>query len=107
MNKKWIINANIVMENKIITNGFLEMSEGKITVIDQMANCPSFALRENVIDCQQKGYIIPGMIDIHIHGAVGHDFMDANHICYSKIAKYLASEGVTGFFGYNDDRSYV
>ncbi len=97
MNKKWIINANIVMENKIITNGFLEMSEGKITVIDQMANCPSFALRENVVDCQQKGYIIPGMIDIHIHGAVGHDFMDANYIYYAKIAQYLASEGVTAF----------
>ncbi|WP_369380921.1 N-acetylglucosamine-6-phosphate deacetylase [Lysinibacillus fusiformis] len=97
MNKKWIINANIVMENKIITNGFLEMSKGKITVIDQMANCPSFALRENVVDCQQKGYIIPGMIDIHIHGAVGHDFMDANYIYYSKIAQYLASEGVTAF----------
>jgi len=97
VNKKWIINANIVMENQIITNGFLEMSDGKIIVIDQMANCPSFLVRENVINCQQKGYIIPGMIDIHIHGAVGHDFMDANHIYYSKIAQYLASEGVTAF----------
>lgn len=97
MNKIWIINANIVMENQIINNGFLVMSEGKITVIDHMANCPTLALIENVIDCQQRGYIIPGMIDIHIHGAVGHDFMDADYICYSRIAKYLASEGITAF----------
>lgn len=59
MNNKWIINANIVMEDQIINNGFLEMSEGKITGIDQMANCPSLALRENVIDCQQKALSSP------------------------------------------------
>ncbi|MEE3807435.1 MULTISPECIES: N-acetylglucosamine-6-phosphate deacetylase [Lysinibacillus] len=97
MNKIWIINANIVLENQILNNGFLEMSGGKITVIDQMDNCPSLASIENVIDCQLKGYIIPGMIDIHVHGALGHDFMDADQICYSKMAKYLASEGITAF----------
>lgn len=30
MNKIWIINANIVLENQILNNGFLEMSGGKL-----------------------------------------------------------------------------
>lgn len=97
MNNTWIINANIVLENQILKNGFLEILDGKITVIDLMENCPQVASIENVIDCRLEGYIIPGMIDIHVHGALGYDFMDADHNCYSKIAKHLASEGVTAF----------
>lgn len=97
MNSTFIINANIVLENQILNNGFLELLDGKIAEIDIMENCPQLASIENVIDCRLEGYIIPGMIDIHVHGALGHDFMDADHICYSKIAKHLASEGVTAF----------
>ncbi|WP_433595639.1 N-acetylglucosamine-6-phosphate deacetylase [Lysinibacillus xylanilyticus] len=97
MNKTWIIHANIVMEDGIIANGFLQMVDGKITVIDQMNNCPSLTSADTIFDCQHQGYIIPGMIDIHVHGAMGHDFMDGAPVNYAKIAKYLASEGVTAF----------
>lgn len=93
----WIIHANIVMENSIVANGFLQITDKKITGIGQMENCPLLSGAEKIIDCQQQGYIIPGMIDIHIHGAVGCDFMDGDVLSYAKIAKYLASEGVTSF----------
>ncbi|MFJ8089391.1 N-acetylglucosamine-6-phosphate deacetylase [Lysinibacillus sp. NPDC095746] len=97
MNKTWIIHANIVMEEGILTNGFLQMVDGKIAVIDEMNNCPPLTSADNIIDCQQQGYIIPGMIDIHVHGALGHDFMDGVPANYAQIAKHLASEGVTAF----------
>lgn len=42
-------------------------------------------------------YVIPGLVDIHIHGAVGCDFSDGNSEGLSKIAKYLHSCGVTSF----------
>lgn len=99
MDKKitYIIHANIVMEDYILSNGFLQITDKKITKIDSMINYPSPAGAEEIIDCQQQGYIIPGMIDIHVHGAVGYDFMDGDIKSYEKIAKHLASEGVTAF----------
>ena len=42
-------------------------------------------------------YVIPGLVDIHIHGAVGCDFSDGDAKGLSKIAEYLHSCGVTSF----------
>ncbi len=43
-----------------------------------------------------KGFrVIPGLIDIHLHGAVGHDFMEGTSEALSAIAAYEAKEGIT------------
>ena len=42
-------------------------------------------------------YVIPGLVDIHIHGAMGCDFSDGSAEGLFKIAKYLRSCGVTAF----------
>ena len=41
------------------------------------------------------GYVIPGLIDVHLHGAMGQDFCDASDEGIAKIARYEASCGVT------------
>ena len=41
--------------------------------------------------------VIPGLCDVHNHGNSGEDFSDGNYDGLVKIAKYLASEGVTSF----------
>lgn len=41
--------------------------------------------------------MIPGLVDVHIHGAKGHDFCDANTDGLSDIAAYLYSCGFTSF----------
>ena len=41
--------------------------------------------------------VIPGLCDVHNHGNSGEDFSDGNYEGLIKIAKYLASEGVTSF----------
>lgn len=43
--------------------------------------------------------IMPGMIDIHIHGGGGSDFCDATPEALDTISRYLAKRGVTGFCG--------
>jgi N-acetylglucosamine-6-phosphate deacetylase len=40
---------------------------------------------------------MPGLIDLHVHGAQGHDVMDASPEAVNGIAQALAAEGVTGF----------
>lgn len=47
-----------------------------------------------VIDA--KGcYVIPGLIDIHFHGCVGHDFCDATQEALTAMAEYELKNGVT------------
>jgi len=40
-------------------------------------------------------YAIPGLIDLHIHGCVGHDFSDTDARGLSDMARYLAKNGIT------------
>ena len=40
-------------------------------------------------------YLLPGMIDMHLHGCVGADFCDGTMEALQKIAEYEASIGVT------------
>lgn len=40
-------------------------------------------------------YVIPGLIDIHIHGCMRHDFSDAEPEALCQMAKYQAANGIT------------
>lgn len=42
-------------------------------------------------------YMLPGRIDLHIHGAGGADVMDATPEALDQVRQTLAAEGVTGF----------
>lgn len=39
-------------------------------------------------------YALPGLVDIHFHGAVGHDFCDADEAGLQAIADFEASKGI-------------
>lgn len=87
-----IRDISIVTSTKIIEKGYLSFEDGLIKNIgegDYLGNEESIS---------KPGLIaFPGFIDIHIHGSVGIDFMDAKEEDYSKIADSLYEEGVTTF----------
>lgn len=41
--------------------------------------------------------VIPGLIDLHSHGAMGADFSDGDYEGLKRMAAYLAKQGVTAF----------
>jgi len=41
--------------------------------------------------------VYPGFVDVHIHGAVGVDTLDATADDLHRVARFLAAEGVTGW----------
>ena len=43
--------------------------------------------------------ILPGFVDIHIHGGGGGDFSDGTTEAFDNISEYLAKNGVTSFCG--------
>ncbi|MDP0562618.1 MAG: N-acetylglucosamine-6-phosphate deacetylase [Candidatus Endonucleobacter sp. (ex Gigantidas childressi)] len=83
----------IFTEGKIIANAFIEISNGLIVSIgDRPINSYS------VVDLG-GGKIVPGFIDIHIHGSGGCDVMDASYEALNTISLAIAANGVTGFLG--------
>ncbi len=42
-------------------------------------------------------YVIPGLIDIHVHGANGFDTMDASAQAIQEIGRFVARHGVTSY----------
>ena len=49
-------------------------------------------------DLDAKGsYLIPGLVDIHTHGAVGEDFSDGRPEGLQPMADYYAAHGVTSY----------
>ena len=48
---------------------------------------------EEIVDAG-GAYALPGLVDIHFHGAVGHDFCDADEAGLQAVADFEASKGV-------------
>ena len=82
-------NANIFTEGRFQLGSF-RVVDGKFTEI--LASVPA----EDGIDLE-GAVVIPGLIDVHNHGNSGADFSDGEYEGIEKMAKYLASCGVTSF----------
>ncbi len=87
-----LTNLTIVTPNRIIPRGFVRIENGTIVQIGE----GEYRGDEETTD-RADLIAFPGFIDIHIHGSVGIDFMDAKAEDYPKIAKSLYEEGVTTF----------
>ena len=81
------VNAKLVFPHELLENGVLAVENGTI-----VANSTS----EASVDCTGK-YIIPGLIDIHVHGAGGADAMDATPESLAIIAATLLQQGTVAF----------
>jgi N-acetylglucosamine-6-phosphate deacetylase len=93
----WFIhNVNIVLEDGVV-NGSVFVQDGKITkIITQGDNEAAEASdAQSAID-GQGGWLLPGFIDVHVHGGFGADFMDASRESFDMITKFHASQGTTG-----------
>lgn len=85
-----ILNANLIKDHALV----VEEGEIKAIVPDSMAvhHLPAEELR-----FAETAYLVPGFIDLHVHGAAGHDVMDAQEKSLQAISAALAREGVTGY----------
>ncbi len=86
-------NAQVFLSGRFETAGF-ETENGRFTRVftDEEAARPDAAARD-----LQGAYVIPGLVDIHIHGALGSDFSDGDCTGLKRMAAYLLSRGITSF----------
>lgn len=81
-------------EYEILPNAAVHIQNQRIQEIFQDPQ-PKFSARH--IHFPANYHLIPGRIDMHIHGARGADIMDATPAALDQIRAALAAEGVTGF----------
>lgn len=81
-------NANVVLPDREVKTSVL-IADGKIVSLDGGSAGEEIDLA--------GATLLPGFIDVHIHGAVGIDVMDASPADLRKVSEYLASQGVTSW----------
>ena len=86
-----ISDVNIAVDGESL-EGSLTVRDGLIAFVEKGAAAPGSD--ETVID-GKGGWLLPGFIDLHVHGGFGADFMDASSQAYDTITKFHASHGTT------------
>lgn len=90
-----VINAVIYTGHEVLQGGFIRYTD-KIEALGLMSQ---YVPQANEIIRDAKGSIvIPGMIDVHVHGGYDIDAMDANSDALVTLGKKMLQEGVTTFF---------
>lgn len=84
------LRGNIVTNGNILNNWTLVVEDDHIYDVTREI--------DNIhVENLDEFYIMPGFVDIHTHGAVGYDVMDAKPEGIVKIAEFLVTHGVTSF----------
>ena len=88
-----------IINGKILTPSPLPQGYGILIEDDRIKQvAPMDKLPANIPEIDAMGkWIIPGLIDTHIHGSAGADTMDHDPDAYAALSHFLASKGVTSF----------
>lgn len=86
-----IKNGMVLTDEFIFKKTDVKVENGKISEIGSNLICAS---HEEVVDAGGK-YVVPGLVDTHMHAAVKRTFIDFVDDTYEKIASYEASHGTT------------
>jgi len=89
-----IKNGLVFQENKPFQKMDVHVHNGYITNLSSHES--SSDSDDEIIDAEGL-YLLPGLIDIHSHGAVGHDFSDGNADGLRQILAYEYAHGITTY----------
>ena len=67
-----LIHAHLVLPDRILRDGWLLVEQGRISALGKRVRTPRQAQPVNAAG----QYLMPGLVDIHVHGGDGADYMD-------------------------------
>ena len=95
-NKNIIIsNGTIITPFQLLEGKVISIENGKITAIENRGNIAA-TVETEVIDAGD-GFVVPGFIDIHVHGGGGSDVMDGKYEAVKQVAATHSRFGTTAF----------
>ncbi len=86
--------GNLFCDDGVFRETNLTARGSVITAIGEITASPGEKIID-AVDC----YVIPGLVDIHIHGAMGADFSDGTPEAIRTMTHFLLRNGVTSFLG--------
>src|SRR5574340_106328 len=85
--------SRILTPEEELTDSILVVEDGRIAAIGHR---DEVRIPSGAVDHAANGMtIVPGFIDVHIHGAGGHDVMEANARALDRITSTVARHGTT------------
>ncbi|MFT4112455.1 N-acetylglucosamine-6-phosphate deacetylase [Silvibacterium sp.] len=92
--KTVITAARLIAPEEVIENPVVVVEDG---VIESIAARGAAALPAGEHVDFAGATLAPGLFDVHIHGSVGHDIMEATPEAFGRIGHFLAARGVTSY----------
>jgi N-acetylglucosamine-6-phosphate deacetylase len=94
MTRLVVSGGTVITPHQVLADHSLVLEAGKVADI-----LPGLASHRN--DAQRIDatglWVVPGLIDLHVHGSLGHDVMDATPEALRGMARFFASHGVTSY----------
>ena len=84
--------GDVVLTDRIHEAGSVIVDGDRIAAVERSSVSPAGATVVDASNC----YVVPGFIDVHVHGVAGHDTLDGGD-SVSQIARILPRYGVTAF----------
>ncbi len=95
MSSLLVADARVLTPTGTLPGGWIAVRDGRIAAIGPASTSPPSDLPERLT--VDGAWVLPGFLDVHGHGAVGYDTMDADPAGLEAIAAHQARHGVTGF----------
>src|SRR5437660_1159620 len=71
-NRPLVLLGRVVLADRVLNGGMVICRDGRISAVRRAGRLPRDA---ELVDAR-GGWIVPGFVDIHVHGGAGADYMD-------------------------------
>jgi N-acetylglucosamine-6-phosphate deacetylase len=88
--------GRILTPQQTLENSVLVIEDGRIAAIEPARQVSPSPDEGRVVEAGGL-WVTPGMIDVHVHGAVGCDTMDATPEALQKMGEFFLRQGVTSY----------
>lgn len=93
MNTHWYIHGQVVLETHIVPDGYVKVQDGVIIEIGQGE--PTRIQRDDEVEDISGNWLVPGFVDVHVHGAAGSEFISARKEEINTVLRFHATHGTT------------
>lgn len=92
----YLLRGKMLLPEGLAQDGLLAWTAGRIIYAGSPEGLPA-SIRDQAVPVPVSagGVIVPGFIDIHVHGGYGEDFMDASQEVLDKITSFHSTQGTT------------
>ena len=87
-----IVNASLVLPDRLIPDGAVDVSAGRVTALGPRSSMPQWS--NDTIDAGGN-FVAPGYIDLHVHGGDSADFMDGTEAAFETVIRAHTRHGTT------------